>query len=82
MQSGVFKRCTSLADVTLPVDHLFPTSTDIFDESNYKQATLHVPADLVEAYKEAPIWKDFKAIVGIGDNTEGENTEGDKTEGE
>ena len=38
-----------------------------FESSNYKNATLHVPAISLEAYKNANLWKDFKSIVALTD---------------
>ena len=40
---------------------------DVFIDSNYKKATLHVPANAVEAYKSAEQWKDFGNIVALTD---------------
>ena len=40
---------------------------DVFVDSNYKNATLHVPANAVEAYRNADQWKDFGNIVALTD---------------
>ena len=40
---------------------------DIFVDSNYRNATLHVPAASVEAYRNAEQWKDFGNIVALTD---------------
>ena len=38
-----------------------------FDESVYQNATLYVPFDFVEAYRNAPVWCKFQNIVGFYD---------------
>jgi len=38
-----------------------------FDESVYQNATLYVPFDVVEAYRNAPVWCKFQNIVGFYD---------------
>ena len=43
------------------------TGKDVFIDSNYKNATLHVPANAVEAYRNAEQWKDFGNIVALTD---------------
>ena len=40
---------------------------DIFDECVYQNATLYVPIDAVEAYRQAPGWRKFQHIVGFYD---------------
>ena len=51
------------------------TGKDIFVESNYKNAALHVPAASVEAYKNAEQWKDFGNIVALTDEDPKPTTE-------
>ena len=51
------------------------TGKDIFVDSNYKNATLHVPAASVEAYKNKEQWKDFGYIVALTDEDPKPTTE-------
>ena len=41
-------------------------SSSAFQNSNYKNATLYVPAGSKAAYKAADYWKDFKEIIDMG----------------
>ena len=45
-----------------------PIAYSSFNNSNYTNATLHVPAASVEAYKNAEQWKDFGNIVALTDD--------------
>lgn len=66
-----FKGCNSLNDVycyAVDVPHIvYVFGEGAFLGSN-KNATLHVPANSVEAYGKALDWKEFKIIVPIGDD--------------
>jgi hypothetical protein len=63
---GAFSYCISLNDVycyaTTPPKCYQSTFTNILSMTN--SATLHVPAASLAAYLAAPVWKDFKNIVG------------------
>ncbi len=52
-------------------------ATGPFKDSYIEYATLHVPAQSVDAYKAAEPWKDFKEIVPIEGTESGEPTETD-----
>ena len=41
------------------------TDKDAFDMRNISNIAVHVPADLVDAYRESDPWKNFKEIVPI-----------------
>ena len=41
----------------------------VFASSIFESATLYVPAESIDAYKEASTWKDFLNIKAIGDTT-------------
>lgn len=41
-----------------------------FYSNTYYDATLHVPASALEAYRNAEFWKDFRMILPLGDNGE------------
>jgi hypothetical protein len=63
---GAFSYCIYLNDVycyaTTPPKCYQSTFTNFISETN--SATLHVPAASLAAYLAAPVWKDFKNIVG------------------
>ena len=63
---GAFSYCIHLNDVycyaTSPPKCCESTFTNILYMTN--SATLHVPAASLAAYRAAPVWKDFKNIVG------------------
>ena len=58
---GAFLHCSSLTDMYYYAEQMPETGNDIFDVSNYR-ATLHVPADLVDAFSNAEQWNNFKII--------------------
>ena len=66
VEHGFVFSCNNLKDVysyseTLPTNSILP-----FGDYFYKEATLHVPAELLELYKSStPCWCDFKEIVPI-----------------
>lgn len=63
-----FRLCSSLADVYAYTEQVPQSHRFAFSGSNYKHATLHVPATSLEAYKNAERWKDFGSIVALTDN--------------
>ena len=65
VEDSAFHQCSSLVDVYLYAEQVPQTGKDIFVDSNYKNATLHVPANAVEAYRNAEQWKDFGNIVAL-----------------
>ncbi len=67
VDDSAFHKCTSLTDMYCYAEQVPETGKDIFVESNYTNATLHVPAASVEAYKNAEQWKDFGNIVALTD---------------
>ena len=62
-----FRLCSSLADVYAYTEQVPECHWSAFSGSNYKHATLHVPATSLEAYKNAERWKDFGSIVALTD---------------
>ena len=60
---GAFRSCVNLQDVFCYARQVPSTGSQIFYESNVGNATLHVPAASIEAYRSASEWKDFKNIV-------------------
>ena len=65
IDDSAFHMCTSLTDVYCYAEQVPETGKDVFLSSNYTNATLHVPAASVEAYKNAEQWKDFEEIVAL-----------------
>ena len=68
IDDSAFHKCTSLADMYCYAEQVPAMGKDIFVDSNYKKATLHVPAASVEAYRSAEQWKDFGNIVALTDD--------------
>jgi len=64
---SAFYGCTSLTSITnlnpVPIA-LDPYYDPVFEGVNQSACTLKVPMESVEAYKNAPVWKNFN-IVGI-----------------
>ncbi len=75
VDDSAFHKCTNLTDIYCYAEQVPETGKDIFVESNYKNATLHVPAASVEAYKNAEQWKDFGTIVALTDDDPKPTTE-------
>ena len=67
VEDSAFHKCTSLADMYCYAEQVPEMGKDVFVDSNYKNATLHVPAASVEAYRNAEQWKDFGNIVALTD---------------
>ena len=64
-----FYKCHSLKDMYCYAEQVPETNNPlIFSESNYRNATLHVPTSSLEAYKTAEKWKDFGHIVALTNN--------------
>lgn len=67
IEDSAFHKCTSIADMYCYAEQVPEMGKDVFIDSNYKNATLHVPANAVEAYRNAEQWKDFGNIVALTD---------------
>ena len=65
---GAFASCAELADVYCYAINVPSTYSGAFNNSYINLATLHVPAESIDAYKAAEPWKDFKEIVALTDN--------------
>ena len=63
--SIAFGFCTNLKDMYCYAEQVPEIGNDIFDYSNYTNATLHVPAASVDSYSNAEQWKDFGNIVAL-----------------
>ena len=75
VDDSAFYKCSSLTDMYCYAEQVPTTGKDVFDSSNYKNATLHVPAASVEAYKSAEQWKEFGNIVALTDEDPKPTTE-------
>ena len=66
--SYAFANCPELTDVYCLTEKV-PNSYyyNFFDDYYIEYATLHVPSELVEAYKSKIPWNSFKSIVAIED---------------
>ena len=60
-----FLYCNRLTDVYCYAETLPSTVSTTFDDSNYKNATLHVPACAIDDYKTTEPWSGFGNIVPL-----------------
>lgn len=67
VEDSAFRGCSSLKDMYCYAAQVPQTGKEIFYSSNYANATLHVPATAIEAYKSAEQWKNFGNIVALTD---------------
>jgi hypothetical protein len=58
--------CNNLTEVYCLAEQVPDTKSNSFQSSNIGNATLHVPATSINAYKNASPWNQFKAIVPTG----------------
>ena len=75
VDDSAFHKCTNLTDMYCYAEQVPETGKDVFLSSNYTNATLHVPATSVEAYKNAEQWKDFGTIIALIDDDPKPTTE-------
>ena len=64
---SAYYSCQAIEDVYCYAVQIPETGKDVFLLSNYTNATLHVPAVSLEAYKNTLPWKDFGRIVPLTD---------------
>ena len=62
-----FDGCDELADVYCYAENMPSTERIVFNNSDIRKATLHVPAASIEQYKTTEPWSDFGTIVAIDD---------------
>ena len=63
---ATFRGCSSLTDMYCYAEEVLETNYNYsFEDSNYKNATLHVPATVLEAYKNTEPWYEFASIVAL-----------------
>ena len=64
-----FRYCPELTDVYCYAVNVPQTVTDAFVDSKVEYATLHVPDESLQAYKETEPWSNFGTIVGLSGST-------------
>jgi hypothetical protein len=66
---GAFAYCIGLTSVTnlstTPQVITYDTDDDVFEDVDLSEVALRVPAGSVEAYRAAPVWRDFGRIEAI-----------------
>jgi hypothetical protein len=62
---AAFEGCSGLQDVYCYAENVPSTKSYAFDNSNYENATLHVPAGSIESYKTTDPWRSFGNIVPL-----------------
>lgn len=73
-----FSGCSGLLDVYCYAENVPSTSSNAFENSNYDNATLHVPAGSIEGYETTEPWSDFGKVVALEtgiDEVKAENRE-------
>ena len=65
IESSAFKNSSNLLDVYCYAETLPTANKNIFQGSNYANATLHVPASALDAYKTTVPWNSFGTIVAL-----------------
>ena len=69
--SEAFANCAELLDVYCYAEKVPSTESDAFEGSYPEYATLHVPANALEAYKSTAPWNSFGTIVSLTDEEMG-----------
>jgi hypothetical protein len=65
---NAFRNCKRITDVYCYAESVPDTHFDAFDATPTENATLHVPANALRAYRKTWPWSDFKDIVAIGED--------------
>ena len=60
-----FAYCRNIKNVYCYAEKVLSADRSSFDDSNIKNATLHVPASAIEAYKITTPWSNFRTIKAI-----------------
>jgi hypothetical protein len=71
-----FRDCPKLTDVYCYAINVPISYSNPFTNSYIEYATLHVPAESIDAYKAAEPWKSFKSIVALTDSDPKPDTTG------
>lgn len=67
IEGFAFSFCKGLADVYCYTENVPSTERIVFNNSDIRKATLHVPAASIEQYKTTEPWSNFGTIVAIDD---------------
>ena len=62
-----FNECTSLTDIYCYATTAPQAYGSVFGDLNYTNATLHVPAEAIEEYRNSTPWSEFGSIVALTD---------------
>ncbi len=73
--NNAFEGCSALTDVYSYAVTPPTAANNAFDSAVYTNATLHIPADAENTYKEAACWKQFQNVASISNGVEGIETE-------
>ena len=68
INSRTFEHCYDLRDFYCYSEAYPATETDAFYETPIENATLHVPANLIDKYRYTAPWSGFGKIVALTDN--------------
>lgn len=66
-----FDRCKELGDMYCYASDVPALGTEVFKDCYLGYATLHVPANLINTYKDTAQWKDFGNIVALKEGDPG-----------
>ena len=69
IESKSFSNCSELTDFYCYAENVPSIYSNAFEGSYIEYATLYVPEGSVDAYKAAPVWKEFKNILPIKSST-------------
>ena len=69
IESKSFSNCSELTDFYCYAENVPSIYSNAFEGSYIEYATLYVPEGSVDAYKAAPVWKEFKNILPIKTST-------------
>ena len=70
IENEAFLGCQKLTSVTNYAANPQTIAATAFSFANQSSCTLYVPAESVEAYKAADVWKEFTNILPIGESVE------------
>lgn len=70
-----FNCCFSLTNVYCYAEEVPVTDSHVFNDVNFENATLHVPAASIDTYSNAKQWKNFGTIVALTDEDPKPTTE-------
>lgn len=63
-KNQIFRGCSALKSITVNATMPFELEESNFDAQTYINATLHVPSEALDTYKNSNVWKNFFNISG------------------